>query len=205
MTADIIAAPETGGRWRRLKAATTEAHERLDKRIMAAEPFASLERYRLFLKVQHAFHRDIESLYARPELQRLFPDIATRPRLTAVAQDLADVGVEASPLDPSTSAAEADTPTAIGWIYVAEGSNLGAAFLLKAASGLGLSETFGARHLAAAPEGRGLSWKTFTTALDAISFSDAEEERLFAGARSAFNRVHALVEATMPAAAKVSG
>ncbi|MCK9909832.1 biliverdin-producing heme oxygenase, partial [Microbacteriaceae bacterium K1510] len=90
-------------------------------------------------------------------------------------------------------------------LYVAEGSNLGAAFLLKAAARLGLDETFGARHLAAAPEGRGLSWKKFTTALDAIALTEEEEQRVFAGARAAFSRVYALVEATMPAAAAARG
>ena len=34
-----------------------------------------------------------------------------------------------------------DIPTALGWLYVAEGSNLGAAFLIKEAEKLGLSET----------------------------------------------------------------
>ena len=76
---------------------------------------------------------------------------------------------------------------------MAEGSNLGAAFLLKAAQGLGLSETFGARHLAAAPEGRGLHWKTFTTALNGVSLTGAEEERVITGAQAAFSRVQGSV------------
>lgn len=199
MTADKLA-NEPSGRWRRLKEATAQTHDRLDRRVMAAEPFASRDRYGLFLKVQHAFHRDIADLYARPELQRLFDDLATRPRLKAVRQDLGDLGLDIGAEKGATAVGDADVPTAIGWLYVAEGSNLGAAFLLKAAARLGLDETFGARHLAAAPEGRGLSWRKFTTALDAIALTEEEEERLFAGAREAFSRVHALVEATMPIA-----
>jgi heme oxygenase len=77
---------------------------------------------------------------------------------------------------------------------VAEGSNLGAAFLLKEAIKLGLSETFGARHLAAAPEGRGLHWKTFTAALDGVSLSAPEEGRVIAGAHAAFARVQESVD-----------
>ncbi len=202
MTDDTIPA-EPSGRWRRLKEATAETHEKLDRRIMAAEPFASRERYASFLLVQHAFHRDIRALYDRAELQQLFPDLATRARLDAAAQDLADVGAAPSAVEASNShLADADIPTAIGWLYVAEGSNLGAALLLKAAARLGFDDKFGARHLAAAPEGRGLSWRKFTTALDAVSLSDAEEEQLFAAARTAFNRVHALVEAMLPASAE---
>lgn len=204
MTADNLA-NEPSGRWRRLKEATEETHDRLDRRIMAAEPFASRDRYGLFLKVQHAFHRDIGDLYGRPELQGLFDDLATRPRLDAVTRDLGDLGIDAAAEDHASPVDRADAPTAIGWLYVAEGSNLGAAFLLKAAARLGLDETFGARHLAAAPEGRGLSWKKFTTALDAIALTEEEEQRVFAGARAAFSRVYALVEATMPAAAAARG
>jgi len=198
MTAEAIADAPTG-RWQRLKEATAAAHQRIDARIMAANPFASRERYALFLKVQHAFHRDVSKLYHQPELQSTFDGLPGRARLAAVAQDLADLGL---PVPEEGEAAhqigKLDAPSAAGWLYVAEGSNLGAAFLLKAANRLGLNEDFGARHLAAAPEGRGMSWRKFTAALDAMTLTKADEERLFTGARDAFERVHALVEAMMP-------
>jgi heme oxygenase len=89
-------------------------------------------------------------------------------------------------------------PEALGWLYVAEGSNLGAAFLLKEAAKLGLSESFGARHLADAPEGRGLHWRRFTAALDAVALSASEEARAIASANDAFARVRALVDRFLP-------
>lgn len=199
MTTPNHSADGPTGRWQRLKAATEETHDRLDHRIMAADPFASRDRYGLFVRVQHAFHSDIDALYAHPGLQAVFADLAGRRRLGSIAQDLADLGLEAAdPQTPAPFSAEVDIPTALGWLYVAEGSNLGAAFLLKAAARLGLNESFGARHLAAAPEGRGLYWRTFTTALDAIPLTADEEDRVIAGARAAFSRVHALVEASLP-------
>lgn len=198
MTVDQIVNEPTG-RWRRLKEATEATHERLDHRIMASKPFASRERYGLFLKVQHAFHQDIAALYDRADLKSIFADLSDRRRSDKIAQDLADLGLEPAKAGESASpVADADLPTAVGWLYVAEGSNLGAAFLLKAAARLGLDENLGARHLAAAPEGRAVNWRKFTTALDAITLSDEEEQRLFAGAREAFARVHAFVDATLP-------
>jgi heme oxygenase len=183
-------------RAKRLKAATNATHERLDESIMAGAPFASRERYGLFVMVQHRFHREIDALYANATLDRLLPDLQGRPRLGLIEQDLRDLGIEA-PLARSALAfddtADIDLPTALGWLYVAEGSNLGAAFLLKEAARLGLSESFGARHLAGAPEGRGLHWRTFTAALDAVSLSHSEEERAIAGARAAFAHVQGLV------------
>lgn len=192
---------EMPGRAKRLKSATAGAHERLDRRIMAAEPFASRARYGLFVNVQHAFHRDIDALYADATLDGLLPDLKGRRRLPAVSQDLADLDLPvpsytAPPaFTPSTAI---DLPTALGWLYVAEGSNLGAAFLLKDVARLGLGESFGARHLAGAPEGRGLHWRTFTAALDAFELSEDEEQRVVAGAVAAFARVQNLVETLMP-------
>lgn len=193
-------------RSKRLKVATHETHDRLDKTIMVGEPFASRERYALFVKVQHGFHRDIDPLYDDAALDALLPDLKGRRRFAQIEQDLVDLGVETLAFDaPSAFKAGAalDLPTALGWLYVAEGSNMGAAFLLKwAKEKLGLSEEFGARHLAGAPEGRGLHWRTFTAALDAVPLSDEDEARVVAGAEAAFRRVQGLVEAVLaPASA----
>jgi heme oxygenase len=190
------ASGDVSGRAKRLKEATNATHDRLDKSIMAHKPFESRARYGLFVKVQRQFHREIDALYASPVLDKLLPDLAGRRRFDLIEQDLADLQIPAPSSDAPpvfASGADADLPTALGWLYVAEGSNLGAAFLLKAAEKIGLSETFGARHLAAAPEGRGLHWKTFTAALDGVSLSGPEEERVIAGAQAAFARVQGLV------------
>jgi heme oxygenase len=189
------------GRARRLKAATAVAHERLDKRIMAADPFRTREGYGRFLLVQHAFHTDIDALFDDAALDVLLPDLAGRRRLPLIALDLADLGFAApaaisAPRFPP--AAPASITDALGWLYVAEGSNLGAAFLLKEAEKLGLSDTFGARHLAGAPEGRGLHWRTFVAALDAVALSGAEEQHAVTEAEAAFERVHALTEQLLP-------
>ena len=91
-----------------------------------------------------------------------------------------------------------DTYTALGWIYTVEGSNLGAAFLLKIArTQLGLSETFGARHLAGHDDGRGLHWRRFREDLDAISLTDAQRNLAQEGALAAFHFVRENVELLM--------
>jgi len=197
VTTDILETPPALSRSKRLKAATHAAHEGLDQSIMTHEPFSSRERYAQFVKVQHGFHRDIDALYANAALDVLLPDLQGRRRLPLIEQDLADLGTEPAAFSslPAFAAGEpADLPTTLGWLYVAEGSNMGAAFLLKwAKEKLDLSETFGARHLAGAPEGRGLHWRTFTAALDTVALSEDEEARVVAGAETAFGRVSGLV------------
>ncbi len=184
-------------RSKRLKAATNEMHEALDKRIMQSYPFSSREHYGRFLKVQHRFHRDIDALYANLVLDRLLPDLNDRRRLHLIVQDLADLGMSAPESNRApvfVSNAQADIPTALGWLYVAEGSNLGAAFLLKEAIKLGLDENSGARHLAPHPSGRGLHWRTFTASLDSLTLNDDEEQRVVAGAKAAFRAVDGAAE-----------
>lgn len=182
-------------RSKRLKGLTHDTHDSLDKTIVAQRPFEDLTRYARFLAVQYGFHRDIHALYDNPALDRLLPDLTERRRLADIVADLKDVGAETPEhaAAPRFAPGEVDLPTGLGWLYVAEGSNLGAAFLLKWSAALGLNETHGARHLAASPEGRARHWRSFTEALDGIELTQAEEDRVVDGAREAFVRVHGLV------------
>ncbi|GLK69065.1 biliverdin-producing heme oxygenase [Hansschlegelia plantiphila] len=196
LVSDISPTVVEPSRSRRLRALTSSSHERLDAAIMAGRPFADRERYGRFLDVQHGFHRDIDALYGSAPLAAILPDLVGRRRLGLIERDLADLARAAPKSDaPPSLGPDADLPTALGWLYVAEGSNLGAAFLLKEAAKLGLFEAFGARHLAGAPEGRGLHWRTFTVALDAIDLDESGEALVEASAQSAFARVQALVDA----------
>lgn len=178
----------------KLRLGTNRTHDRLDNRIMAAEIFSSVERYGSFLRMQYLFHREIDVLYTNSELQNMLPDLKARQRLDLIKLDLEDLG-HAVPDNarPPAFSEQVDIPAALGWLYVAEGSNLGAAVLLKLAIKLGLSETHGARHLAGHPDGRGLHWRLFTAAMNSISLTPAEEARVIAGGESAFNHVHNLV------------
>lgn len=183
-------------RAKRLKARTHSTHEALDSRIMSLEPFRDRDRYGRFLKAQWGFHREIDALYTHPDLVALVPDLPERRRLDLIAQDIQDLGQPAPSADtpPVFGQGPVDAAEAFGWLYVAEGSNLGAAFLLKAAAALDLDETFGARHLAPHPEGRGRHWRGFVAALDGLPFGDVEETRAVDGAAAAFRRVRGLVD-----------
>ncbi|MDX3911274.1 MAG: hypothetical protein QHC67_15865, partial [Sphingobium sp.] len=65
MTVTTSARPvEDPSRAKRLKALTSTVHEGVDRSIMSASSFASLERYKDFLAIQYLFHRDVAALYA---------------------------------------------------------------------------------------------------------------------------------------------
>ena len=180
-----------------LKAATRPAHEALDQRIMSARPFENEQRYGRFLMMQQALHHDAEPLYENAALAGCFGDLAHRTRLRAVMLDADDLGVRLNLAGHLPVCTGMDLPEALGWLYVMEGSNLGAAFLAKAASRIGFSETHGARHLAEAPAGRAGQWRDFRRALDSVALRPADEARVIEGANSAFNRARQLVEMYM--------
>lgn len=176
-----------------LRRLTRDTHARLDQAIMAQGIFQDRSRFARFLRVQHHFHADIAPLYAREDLNAQLPDLAQRARLARIIADLHALGSEVpSPATPPASL-RFTLPTALGWLYVAEGSSLGGAVILKLASSLGLSAQFGASHLAPATAGVASHWRDFTTALDAIELSAEEEADVIAGARAAFTQVHAYV------------
>ncbi|NIF83587.1 biliverdin-producing heme oxygenase [Comamonas sp. Tr-654] len=188
---------ETEGLSALLRSASQASHGALDQRIMAAQPFASRESYAQFLRVQYRFHRDVAALFDNPELNRLLPGLAGRQRLSAVTRDLSDLG-QALPQNLNAPVfalgTAVDLATALGWLYVEQGSNLGAAFLLKAAAALELNAEFGARHLAPHAQGRAPSWKAFSAQLDAVPLDPAARERAAAAVRAAFLTVHGYVQ-----------
>lgn len=187
-----LAEPKTGTRGERLKRATAPLHEALDGRMMTANLFADRERYTLFLAMQRRFHQEIEALYRDEGLAALIPDLAARRKVDEIDQDIADVGGTV-PAD-GTTVDPADKAAALGWLYVAEGSSLGAAFLFKAVEKIGLGETFGARHLAAHPDGRMPHWRKFGAALDAAPLTPDEDARAEAAAVAAFKRVSRIAD-----------
>ncbi|RIA46203.1 heme oxygenase [Hephaestia caeni] len=194
MTTDIL----EPSRAKRLKTLTHDTHDQLDRSIMSAASFSSVEGYGRFVIVQALFHRDIDALYDNAVLQAVLPGLAERRRLPLIAADLDDLGL-AFPEDDTPLAFVADgavdVPAALGWLYVAEGSNMGAALLRKEAAKIGLSDEHGARHLAPAPEGPAAHWRAFTAALDGAVLTNEEEARAVEGAQAAFARVQALVDA----------
>ncbi len=187
-----VSAPPSQRRADRLSAGTDDLHEHLHGVVAAAEPFSNRERFGTWVSVQYRFQHAIEPLYHMAALQNWLPDLANRGRLSAARQDLVDLGVDV----PTLPAADPvrDLPEALGWLFVSEGSTLGAAVLLKKAKAqLDLTETFGARHLAAAPEGRAQHWKRFVQALDDLELSPEDDARMLAAARAAFQQFDVLL------------
>lgn len=191
---------EQQGLSKQLRALTHETHEQLDNSIMQAASFASVDGYAGFVAVQFLFHRDVDALYGDARLRELLPDLDGRRRLAQIAADLSDLGRAepgGNPAPAFTVGEDVDLPTALGWLYVAEGSKMGGALLRKEAAKLGLSDSHGARHLAPAPEGPAAHWRSFTAALDAVPLDEDGVAKAVAGANAAFAQVQGYVQTVL--------
>lgn len=171
----------------RLKQETLAEHERMEILMQQSGAFESKENYAQFTLSQYYFQKDVEHLYQDSQVEQLIPDLDMRGRSDAALQDLADLGL--TPQQQGIATDEISFPQSLGWIYVSEGSTLGAAFLLKEVQArFGFNADFAARNLAAYPEGRGLVWKRFKQTLDDANFSLEEQQLIIEGAMQGFHR-----------------
>ncbi|RZG04518.1 heme oxygenase [Pseudoalteromonas sp. CO348] len=176
-----------------LKHATADTHDNVDKSIMAQDPFANTQSYLDFLRLQFYFLKDVSALYEHPELSALIPDLAARRRLGLLEQDFIDLGttIPTPYLMPEVTN-HTDVAKALGWLYVVEGSKVGAAMLGKQVGvKLNFDAQHGARYLAGPGAGRGSAWRELVQIIDAIELSEQQEQALIEGARQAFTRFQA--------------
>jgi len=180
-------------RSQRLNQVTHEPHTQLDALVKAHAPFETQANFARFVVAQYLFQSELVALYNDAELIAIVPDLPARCRAEAAKADLSDLDTDV----PAPIAGAVNNPSkaqALGWLFVSEGSKLGAAFLIKRAVGLGLSETFGARHLGEPAGGRAEGWKSFVKTLDGLQLTEQEEADLDQGAIAAFNRFTVLLE-----------
>ncbi|WP_433736844.1 biliverdin-producing heme oxygenase [Pseudomonas putida] len=190
-TQDTAARPTL--RSQRLNQITHEPHSKLDALVKAHAPFETQASFARFVVAQYLFQSELVALYNDAELTAIVSDLPERCRADAAKADLADLDTEV-PAPVTGAVKNPGKAQALGWLFVSEGSKLGAAFLIKRAVGLGLSETFGARHLGEPAGGRAQGWKNFVKTLDELELSAEEEAQLDKGAIDAFNRFTVLLE-----------
>lgn len=157
----------TSRRWL-LRERTAEAHAAVDA---AVGGFHDLPSYGRYLRSIAAFRRPIEDRLSSVAWPEVLLDWRPARVGEAIAADLADLGItpDVSRLQP----VRLDGDSLFGALYVLEGSALGARLLLKRAESIGLTEAFGARHLALL--GSNIDgWRGFLTRLEQVEPFDLE-------------------------------
>ncbi|MCH5556625.1 biliverdin-producing heme oxygenase [Pseudomonas syringae] len=180
-------------RSQRLSQITHAPHEQLDKAFKAHAPFDTLASYSRFVVAQYLFQKELQPLYSDPALQTIISDLPARCRAEQARADLADLNMDL-PLPVAGAVQKPSSAEALGWLFVSEGSKLGAAFLIKRAQALNLSDSFGARHLGEPAGGRAAGWKAFVRTLDELPLTAEQEAELDRGAIAAFERFNVLLQ-----------
>lgn len=179
----------------KLKVITAQEHERMEVLMAKAEVFANRHNYVQFTLSQFYFQEIVEKLYTYPEVKKIIQDLDQRGRLNAALNDLKDFTVEPEIKNVIETIPKISPLEVLGWIYVSEGSTLGAAFLFKEAQNkLGLTAEYGARNLAAYPDGRMIVWRRFKEALNMQNFSEGDKDEVVKGAMDGFNYFGYLLE-----------
>ena len=174
-------------RRQRLRRATQMAHARLDAQIGEHGLLGSRDSYEAYLRATWTARRPIELVLETSEAAEIYPSWPERSVSAALSQDIADISGH-HPLDPPRP----DRPIApltaaqtLGVFYVLEGSALGARVLEKRVLAIGMTPTFGARHMArqtAHPK----AWSTFVDMLDRAVLSQPEDVACVASALATF-------------------
>ncbi|ENU92034.1 hypothetical protein F971_03127 [Acinetobacter vivianii] len=178
----------------KIKTHTGAEHERLRNLMISLKLFENLKRYKNFTLAQYYFHNEIKNLYILHNINGIVPGIKCCQRLDALRRDMEDLLIVPKE-NESGDILSLNKYETLGWLYVSEGSTLGAAILLKGAKdGYSLSESFGARNLAEYPEGRLTYWGNFVDKLNALDVSEEEEKFIIDGAFSAFKYFGVMLE-----------
>lgn len=168
-----------------LKVNSRATHDSVDHLVMSVKPFDSQENYIKFLQLQSVFHKIVDDIYKDPALNQKINGLAELARYDTVLLDLQDLNAQTKTI--STPLPQPVGMEAIGWLYCAEGSNVGAAFLYKdAQNNLGFSAEHGARHLAPHADGRGKHWREFVEQLNTLGIDGEDKETALRGALNAF-------------------
>lgn len=178
----------------KIKNKTGGEHERLRNLLIELDLFKNLEQYKKFTLAQYNFHCVVEDLFIEHDINELIPNIKCTERLITLRKDLEDLHIHPEGVSIKNTIIS-NRYEALGWLYVSEGSTLGAAMILKGVkSEYGLSENFGARNLGEYPEGRAIYWANFTDGLNKLHLNLEEEKALINGVFSAFKTFGLMLE-----------
>lgn len=178
----------------KIKKQTASEHERLRNLMVSLDLFNNIGRYKNFTLAQYYFHVYVTEIFNAHHIAHLISGIKCTERFNAIKKDMEDLGIVAEN-DVLEDIKTLNIYEALGWLYVSEGSTLGAAILLKSAkASYYLSEHFGARNLAEYSEGRLKYWENFINQLNQLNLSLDEQHLVVDGAFSAFNKFGTMLE-----------
>jgi heme oxygenase len=185
----------------RLKAETLQSHEDLEKHpnlIAMGEGEMTLDGYADILRRFYPFWEAVEqSAYNFEGVKSVLPDIEDRKLSANLLADLKALNVEPAPSYHGINWVT-DLASAMGTIYVIEGSTLGGRVIVKRVmEQLKLTPQNGCSYYFGYGAETGAKWKGFMDGLAACNFSDAEADQVVAAATKTFDALNAWMGADL--------
>lgn len=171
----------------KLRAATHSGHVALESDIRISSLFRTVQGLANLLGRWYGFLVPFEAAVARvPGLHEI---MGNRGRLSLLASDLRWHGVNASRLELNQSPEYQDAPSALGALYVIEGSTLGGRLLAtRIEQELGLRAGCGYSFLRGYGEENGRMWRELSVHVNRLT--EDESERAALTAQETFSRIH---------------
>jgi heme oxygenase (biliverdin-IX-beta and delta-forming) len=148
-----------------LRNATGPLHKRLETNLNLLSPSFSRMNYLCLIQAFWGYYHPLEASLTRvPELHDWLPDIAMRRKLPLLAVDLKALGIDSNALDKLPACT--DLATALGCLYVLEGSTLGGQVISRHLKNVfNLDAENGAAFFTGYGEQTGAMWQTFRAVL----------------------------------------
>jgi len=175
-----------------LRAATTDAHRRLERDLDLLAPPLSQQRFTALLMRFWGFHAVWEpTLLKQPGLRGLMAD---RVRLGLIETDLRALGlghanIQALPLCAGAADLAASTEQGLGSLYVLEGSTMGGRLISRALAQAAWLPAYGLRYFDPYGRGTGVMWRQFQAVLNAAASPEADRLALTAAVNT-FDVLH---------------
>lgn len=161
--------PPTPDRRFALRAATGEAHQRVESIVGSAGMFETVHGYGRYLQATLELRTELEARLDRAGAHAIWPGWQQQKLVSLLRLDLADVGIQPR-YRPDPPSELLTTGELLATLYVLVGSALGARVLVRSVRELGFSESHGARHLYAQAAETG-AWREFVGVLEASAIA----------------------------------
>lgn len=164
----------------RIREATRDQHERLERELRFPEPDLTVDRYRAVLGRFYGYYAPWE-LKLEPWIAQLRPrGVNLHSKLSDLEADLDYFAVDRSALQLCHRKINCESlPAAVGSLYVREGSALGGQYISRQLETLlGLSDRQGYQFFSSAGRNVGREWKAFQSVLLQYSSRETEDEMI---------------------------
>lgn len=171
----------------KIKEATKSAHQQLEalvvKRLKAIRNNAD---YADLLKHFYAYFSKVERAIAPFITAELMPDYTLRRNASYLKKDIEALGSTTNELPPAQAPVITNTLSALGALYVMEGSIMGGRVIIQILEKAGVTE--GVSFFSGYGEATAQMWQRFTDVLNSHASTESEEVQAIDAANVTFNK-----------------